>query len=150
MPGIPTSPLSPHSGQYSAACGYINAPNPANFNEKEWIGKVDYTISEKHQIFFRYFYANYDAPVPANLTNVLVQNEVSQSNTDQSGTFGDTYTITPNLINAIRATGRRIVNLRVVDPFFDPSTLGINAYNRIPGYMALSVTGGFTSGWRHH
>jgi hypothetical protein len=130
----------------SAACGYISAPNPANFNEKEWIGKVDYAVTERQQVFFRYFYANYNSPVPANLSNVLVQNEVSQSNTDQSGTFGHTMTITPNLVNAIRATGRRIVNLRVVDPFFDPSTLGINAYNRIPGYMALSVTGGFGLG----
>ena len=145
-PGVPDVTSLATGGQYKAACGYINAPNPANFNEKEYIGKVDYDISQKHQIFFRYFYANYNAPVPPSLTNVLIQNEVSQENTDQSGTFGDTYTITSNLINSIRATGRRIVNLRVVDPFFDPSTLGISAYNRIPGYMALSVTGGFTLG----
>ena len=134
------------NGQFSAACGYIAAPNPANYNEKEWIGKVDYSLSQKQQIFFRYFGANYNSPVPPSLTNVLIQNEVSQSNTDHSGTFGHTFTITPNLVNAIRATGRRIVNLRVVDPFFDPSTLGIDAYNRIPGYMALSVTNGFGLG----
>src|ERR1700733_14630612 len=145
-PGNPDVTALATQNKFTAACGFINAPNPANFNEKEWIGKVDYSISERQQIFFRYFYANYNSPVPASLTNVLIQNEVSQENTDQSGTFGDTYTITSNLINSIRATGRRIVNLRVVDPFFDPSTLGISAYNRIPGYMALSVTGGFTLG----
>jgi len=38
----------------------------------------------------------------------------------------------------------------LVDPFFDPSTLGISAYNRIPGYMALSVTGGFALGEKEH
>jgi hypothetical protein len=145
-PGNPDVTALATNGQFTAACGYINAPNPANFNEKEYIGKVDYTISEKQQVFFRYFYANYDSAVPANLKNVLVQNEVSQANTDQSGTFGHTFTVTPNLVNAIRATGRRIVNVRVVDPFFDPSVLGINAYNRIPGYMSLSVTGGFGLG----
>ena len=134
------------NGQYSAACGYINAPNPANFNEKEGIGRVDYTINDRNRVFARYFIADYLSPVPANLQNVLVQNEVSQSNQDQSFILGDTYSITQNLINSVRATVRRIVNLRVVDPFFDPSTLGINAYNRIPGYMALSVTGGFTLG----
>lgn len=133
-------------GTYSAACGYISAPNPANFNEKEGIGRVDYTLSDRHRTFGRYFIADYLAPVPASLTNVLIQNEVSQANRDQSLTIGDTLSITPNLINSARATVRRIVNLRVVDPFFDPSTLGINAYNRIPGYMALSVTGGFALG----
>ena len=133
-------------GKFTAACGYINAPIPANNTTKKWLGKVDYAINERQQIFFRYFGAAYRAPIPANIANVLVQNAVSQSNTDHSGTFGHTFTITPNLVNAIRATGRRIVNLRVVDPFFDPSILGINAYNRIPGYMSLSVTGGFGLG----
>jgi hypothetical protein len=134
------------AGAKSAGCGYISAPNPANFNEKEGIGRVDYTISDRHRTFARYFIADYLSPVPANLKNVLVQNEVSQSNQDQTLTVGDTYSFTPSLINSVRATVRRIVNLRVVDPFFDPSTLGISAYNRIPGYMALSVTGGFGLG----
>ena len=134
------------NGKFNAACGYINAPNPANFNEKEGIGRVDYTINDRNRLFARYFIADYLSPVPANLKNVLVQNEVSQSNQDQSFILGDTYSITPNLINSVRATVRRIVNLRVVDAFFDPSTLGISAYNRIPGYMALSVTGGFGLG----
>jgi hypothetical protein len=39
-----------------------------------------------------------------------------------------------------------VVNLRVVDSFFDPATLGVNTYNAIPGYTALSVTGGFGVG----
>ena len=63
--------LSLLAGAKSAGCGYISAPNPANFNEKEGIGRVDYTISDRHRTFARYFIADYLSPVPANLSAVL-------------------------------------------------------------------------------
>jgi len=107
---------------------------------------VDYHLNANNSLFARYFLGINDQPIPATPTNALTENAVQQYNRAQGITMGDTYIFTPNLINSLRLTANRVVNLRVVQPFFDPSTLGINTYNAIPGYMALSVTGGFTVG----
>ena len=133
-------------GQYTAACGYVAVKVPANSRQDNGVGRVDYTISDKHRVFGRYFLGINNQPIPATPNNALTENAVAQYNRVQGITFGDTYSVTANVVNSLRLSANRIVNLRVVDPFFDPSTLGVNTYNAIPGYTALSVTGGFSVG----
>ena len=132
--------------KFTAACGYVAVRVPGNSSQKSVIGRVDYRINDKNSIFTRYFLGINSQPIPATPTNALTENGVAQYNRDQGITVGDTYIFTQNLTNSLRLSGNRIVNLRVVDPFFDPGVLGINTYNAIPGYMALSVTGGFGVG----
>jgi hypothetical protein len=132
--------------KFTAACGYVAVRVPGNSSQKNVIGRVDYRISEKNSIFSRYFLGINSQPIPATPNNALTENAVAQYNRDQGITVGDTYIFTQNMTNSLRVSGNRIVNLRVVDPFFDPGVLGVNTYNAIPGYMALSVTGGFSVG----
>jgi hypothetical protein len=133
-------------GVYSAACGYVAVKVPGNSRQNNAVGRVDYTISDKNRVFARYFLGINDQPIPPTPSNALTENAVAQYNRDQGITLGDTYSFSQNLINSTRFSVNRVVNLRVVDPFFDPSTLGIATYNAIPGYTALSVTGGFGVG----
>lgn len=134
------------NSKLSGNCGYVSVSVPANSTTQEGLGKIDYNISEKNRVFGRYFLGIYNAPVPQVTGNALASNAVSQYNRDHSLTIGQTYSFTPNIINAVRLTGKRTLGLRSVAPFFDPSILGINAYNRIPGFMGLSVTNGFSLG----
>ncbi len=127
-------------------CGYVAVKVPGNQRMDNGVGRVDYTISDKHRIFRRYFLGINSQPIPPTPNNALTENAVAQYNRVQGITIGDTYSITPSLVNSLRLSANRIVNLRVVDPFFDPSTLGVNTYNAIPGYTAVSVTGGFGVG----
>jgi Carboxypeptidase regulatory-like domain len=133
-------------GAYSAACGYVAVKVPGNSRQDNAVGRVDYTLGDKDRIFGRYFLGINSQPIPPTPNNALTENAVAQYNRDQGITLGETHTITSNLINSTRLSVNRVVNLRVVDPFFDPSTLGVNTYNAIPGYTALSVTGGFGVG----
>jgi hypothetical protein len=132
--------------KFTAACGYVAVRVPGNSSQKNVIGRVDYHISDKNSVFSRYFLGINNQPIPATPNNALTENAVAQYNRDQGITAGDTYIYTQNLTNSLRISANRIVNLRVVDPFFDPGVLGVNTYNAIPGYMALSVTGGFGVG----
>jgi hypothetical protein len=131
---------------HTAACGYVAVRLPGNQDQKNVIGRVDYRLSDKNSIFARYFLGINSQPIPATPTNALTENAVAQYNRDQGITLGDTYIYTQNLTNSLRLSANRIVNLRVVDPFFDPGVLGVNTFNAIPGYMALSVSGGFSVG----
>ena len=133
-------------GAHTGACGYVNAPIPGNSRQNNVIGRVDWHLNTKNSVFTRYFLGINNQPIPATPNNALTENAVNQYNRDQGITAGDTYVFSQNLVNSLRLTANRVVNLRVVQPFFDPSTLGINAYNAIKGYMALSVTGGFGVG----
>lgn len=132
--------------KFTAACGYVAVKFPLNTRQNSAIGRVDYTVSSKNSLFARYFLGINFQPVIATPTNALTENAVQQYNRDQGITTGDTYILTQNLTNSLRLSANRIVNLRVVDPFFDPGVLGVNTYNAIPGYMALSVTGGLSVG----
>jgi len=139
-------PVATSANDTTAGCGYIEAKVPASYNEAEGIGRVDYTLSEKHRIFGRYFFGIYNQPVPLVPGNALATNGVAQYNRDSTLTVGDTYSFTANLFNAVHLTGRRTIGKRIVDPFFDPSTLGINAYTNIHGFLGLAVTNGFSLG----
>ncbi len=144
--GYPDVTSQATKGAFNAACGYVAVKFPTNSRQDNAIGRGDYTISDKHRVFARYFLGINNQPIVATPTNALTENAVDQYNRAQGITLGDTYSLTQSLVNSLRLTGNRVVNLRVVDPFFDPSTLGVNTYNAIPGYTALSVTGGFSVG----
>jgi hypothetical protein len=142
----PDATATATKGLYTAACGYVQVQIPSPQRQDNAIGRVDYNLGTKDHLFGRYFLGINNQPIAPTPTNALTENAVDQYNRDQGITLGETHIFNQNLIDALRITANRVVNLRVVQPFFDPSTLGINSYNAIPGYMSLSVTGGFSVG----
>ena len=133
-------------GAHTGNCGYVQVKIPGNSRQDNAIGRVDYTVNSKNSIFARYFLGINFQPIPADPTDALNEQAVQQYNRDQGVTAGDTYIFSQNLVNALRLTANRVVNLRVVQPFFDPSVLGIAQVNSIPGYMNVGVTNGYTVG----
>ena len=73
---------------------------------------------------------------------------MGQFNQDQSAVIGDTYDITPNIINSVRLTGNRTLGLRTLLPFFDPGTLGVKDYvsPNLAGFTGITITNGFALG----
>ncbi len=111
------------------------------------LGRVDYNLSAKHQIFGRYFIANYNNPTPSVPDNVLEDNKTAVADQSQSFVLGDNYIISPNTIAAFHGTVNRTRNLRTLPQYFSPADLGINVASSVPGYMGLSVSGnGFSIG----
>ena len=130
-------------------CGTISIPSGANLNEQLGVGRLDYQLSSKQTINARYLMGNSDQPLVGD--SILEAAEQShQKNRAQSLSLGDTYTITPTVINSVHVTAIRTRNIREIAPFFDPTTLGImdtaNNVPYIPNFMGFSIANGVSGG----
>ncbi len=128
----------------SDPCGKIQYGIVSDNREHQILGRIDYSWSQKNQVFGRYFIANYNNPVTYDPSNVLTANKTGVADQTQSLALGDNYTFTPNTIAATHLTVNRTRGLRVVPQYFTPTDLGVNMYSSIPGFMGISVGSGTT------
>ena len=150
----------------SDVCGTYNYQAPAGFTENQGLARVDYQQSSKNTIFGRYFITNWNQPpgnanLPPAAGGLLIAAIDGQADRVQNLTLGDTYLITPNIVNSFRATGNRSVNLTLQNNTVDLNDLftaaGVNpasgqhlstrptaSASSFPNYMAgFDVNGGF-------
>jgi hypothetical protein len=127
-------------------CGLVQYGIVNDNNEHQALGRLDDQISDKHSLYARYFFANYQNPVTLDPTNVLSANKTGVDDQSQSFVLGDNYTVTPSLIASFHGTVNRTHNYRVVPQYFTPSDLGVNMHNLLPGFMGISVASGFALG----
>jgi len=140
--------LSSYLPVSSDPCGRIQYGFPTKPDDTQIVGRVDYQASEKHQIFTRYLFAHYLAPVPDvdPLKNALMLTISGQENRAQSLVLGDTYTLRPNLISSFRATTNLTQNYRLRADSFSPFDLGITLTPLVPKDIDLAVTNAFSLG----
>jgi hypothetical protein len=151
-------PIAPASN----VCGTLNYQSPADFTENQGIARIDYHASDKNTLFGRYFITNWVQPpgepnLPASAGGVLIAAIDGQSDRVQSLTLGDTYLISPSMVNNLRVTGNRSVNITDQNSTVDLADLfaaagvpasAINIYQlgppKFPKYMpGFDVNGGF-------
>ena len=113
-------------------CGLFLYGQPSNNPDWQYIGRVDYVRSEKHTIYGRFFNYNYTAqrffdgknalttgPNPGNLDNTV------------TATLGDTYIVSPTMVNSFHATfDRRADNRGSAPNLFGPQALGHYQFRR--------------------
>src|SRR5207302_11151378 len=107
-----------------------------------------YLQSAKDSMFGRYVatLANIKHTYEIDSSNILNTSGKGFDNIAQAYTFGDTYLIGANMVNAYRLSVSRVNVQRTAASFFAPRDVGINVYNYVPNYMTLGVTGGFSIG----
>ena len=154
-------PVAPASN----VCGTFNYQSPAGFTENQGLARIDYQQSSKNTIFGRYFITNWNQPpgasnLPPAEGGLLIAAIDGAADRVQNLTLGDTYLFTPNIVNSIRVTGNRSVNLTVENSTVDLNDLytaagvnpaSVNIYQLgpqvskfFPNYMAgFDVNGGF-------
>jgi hypothetical protein len=154
-------PIAPPSD----VCGTFNYQAPASFTENQGLARVDWNQSSKNTIFGRYFITNWNQPpgnanLPPAAGGLLIAAIDGQADRVQNLTLGDTYLVTPNIVNSFRATGNRSKNLTLQNTTVDlndlftaagvnPASvniyqLGPNISKFFPNYMAgFDVNGGF-------
>ena len=88
-------------------CGklLIGIPNPSN--ENQYIGRVDWTSSARNSLFGRYFNTHYTNPPFFNGSNLLQTTRTGIDMMVQAVTIGDTFTLTPKMINSFHLTWTR-------------------------------------------
>lgn len=129
-------------------CGRLQYGIPNNNDEKQAIGKIDYTLTKNQTLSARYLYANYENLASYDGQNVLTLSRTSQLNKVHSTVLGYTWILSPTLLNSLHVTYNRTLNDRSLPTYFSPTDLGSKIYSPMAGYTGVSVTGnGFSIGF---
>ncbi len=129
------------------SCGQVNYISPVNENEYQAVGRGDIHLSDKNSVFMRYIATHDNLLSPNSINpNYLTTLNGGHDNLAQSAAIGDTYLVSPTVVNSVHLGFNRISIHRECSPYFDYSDLGIDAYTFTPGILLTGVTGGFTIG----
>jgi hypothetical protein len=127
-------------------CGLVFYSIPSQQVENEFIGRVDWTINQKHSLYGRYFLDGYTSPAFFSPTNVLITTQSGNVERAQSLTLGETYIINSHFVNSFHATGsRRRDDRGAAAQGIGPSTLGIDSYAPLNNFLELTVTNKFST-----
>jgi hypothetical protein len=127
-------------------CGAVNYAIPSQTAENQFISRVDWTINGKHSFYGRYLLDGYQAPAFYSPTNLLITTQAGNIERVQGLTLGETYIITPNMVNSFHATATRRVNNRgPASEGISPATIGLNMYTAVPIGLELTLTNKWSS-----
>ena len=127
-------------------CGQTIFTTQTSQDANQYIGKVDYQISEKQSFFARYIASTIEQPEPYNLSQVLLASATGIDALAQTLTIGDTYVFTPTFVNSFRAVANRNNNTRAEASCCSLAGLGANMFDYGQKSSIITVTGGFTIG----
>jgi len=129
------------------ANGRVNIALPGNNSEDQYIGRIDFTWSQRHSLFGRYFITNYFAPNYYSPDNILLTTTAGNDERVQTFTLGDTFIFTPKLVNTFHGTyARRRNNRGPTSGGINANTLGVNIFTYTPVDLRIQMTGGFNTG----
>jgi hypothetical protein len=107
---IPTSLFNPASLSVlkyvpvgSAPLGQVTYSIPSPSTENQYLGRIDWTQSARDTVFGRYYYTK-DSNPAAFSGDLLLTTAAGVIDTVQALTLGDTFTVTPNAVNAFHFT----------------------------------------------
>lgn len=125
-------------------CGKFQFAAPTTGDEDQGIARVDWNVNQKHTLFGRYFLADFNDPPFFDGQNVLPSIKAGQFSRTQALVVGETYAITPNLVNTIHLSGTRLsINRTSASNFINYGTLGVNIPSPVPNALVLSISGYF-------
>jgi hypothetical protein len=143
---VPNSTVDPNN------CGFVSYSIPYAVTDNQFVTRVDYTVSNKQNIYGRYFIDGYQFPAYFDRHNILVTTQSGNIQRVQTFTLGDAYTITPNVVNAAHISILRRVNNRGYAPndINAAKDLGVNVYQMAPNGLQMaegkwSIGGGTNS-----
>jgi len=135
-------------------CGTVKYSIPLLLSDNEFVTRVDYTLSAKHNLYGRYFIDGYQAPAFFSPSNILITTQSGNIQRVQSFTLGEAWTISSRMVNTFHATVLRRRNDRGYAPNdINLATLGVNIYQAVPNGLQLAATkftiGGGTNSVSH-
>ena len=135
-------------------CGQINYSVPTVNDGDEVVGRVDYILSSKHTLFGRYYINDFNSPPPFDPTNLILTQNPGLAQRAQTFTLGDSYALSPTMINSFHFTWNRRRDNRGVSPLdINPTApisaggLGINEFNYLGNFFLISSISGGQGGF---
>ncbi|MGH9327476.1 MAG: carboxypeptidase regulatory-like domain-containing protein [Terriglobia bacterium] len=130
----------------SNPCGELTYGIPTPEGENQYIGRVDWNQSAKNEVFSNYFFSGYSQPGPYD-GDLLFTTSRGVLDRSQAAVLGDTYSISPTVLNSARIAWTRLSITR--GPAADAPNwpdFGSNEYAAAPNQMSLSISGYFDAG----
>jgi Carboxypeptidase regulatory-like domain len=128
-------------------CGKIFYSLPEPQSESQIVGRADANLNSKNSLFGHIFEANYYSPGPFSDSNVLLTQLRGVIDHDTSAVIGETFTVTPNIVNAVHIGYTRLTIQRGPSPdALGLGDIGVNVYQPATNYMRVGVGGHFTVG----
>ena len=142
---IPTSQFSPAAQnllKYTplpGPDGLVHYAVPSLQNYHEWIARVDYQINDRNSIYTRLYRNQTETPAEM-LPNDIFSSTQGTTGTSETGTVGETYTISPNLLVETHFTGNQYQGNRTYAFPGTMRTLGVNV-NPSSNSIGVSLNG---------
>jgi hypothetical protein len=132
--------------QSNNPCGEIRYAIPQPSGEDQYIGRVDWNQSAKNSVFSRYFIADYNEPASFN-NDLLLSTLPGITDRSQSVVVGDTYSLSPTVLNSAHATWTRMLITRgSASSLINLGDVGAQVYTPVPNDLDFSVAGYFGGG----
>ncbi len=125
--------------------GTAYVSSPGFFNENQWMVNGDYIVSDRHKIAVRYFGALSDMK-----WTTLYETQgfpLYQPERFDVGSIGDTFTLSPSLVNQFLVGFHRSTSNQTYGNAFTYSSLGMDVSPQVDAYPNLwFISDGFQSG----
>ena len=150
----PALALSSKLPQSSNPCGRISFGDPVPQNDHIGIGRIDYQQSAKNTIFGRYLVDHNSVPPGYSINHsplISGTPALGKVGLAQAFTFGDTYLISSNVVNAVRILANRAATAKPAPDFskagIGPTDIGIRAFTYQPYHPNYTISGAFSTGY---
>jgi hypothetical protein len=133
----------------TSPCGAIQFAFPTQISEHQVVGRVDYQLTDKQNLFGRYLANMYYRPPAYTLapTNLLTTGQAGLDDAMQSIILGHTWIMSPAVVNSIHAAVNRVAIGRRNTDFFSGCDLGVQMYcGYLPHQSYFTVTNAFSLG----
>jgi carboxypeptidase family protein len=128
-------------------CGRVQFGIPQTGDEDQIIGRIDFAHTAKHNMYGRYFMAQFSNPSVYDGKNLLTTTQPGNLERVQTATIGDTYSISPTMVNSFHATfSRRRDNRGPAENQIGPKDIGLNIFQKVPNFLLVTVTNYFSVG----
>ncbi len=141
---IPTPQLTQVNGA-GVLTGFSSFSIPSTYTENQYLVNADYTLSNKHQLAERFFWAK--APQVSSFTSSNVPGSgVTSVFRNVNATLRDTYVASPSLVNEANAGYHRTYGITNTNNTIKASDLAITPACNNPIMPIINVLGSFSIG----
>ncbi len=125
-------------------CGTVLYGITNKTDEQQFIGRVDWNRSEKHSIYGRYFLTDLKNPSVFDGKNILETSQPGVLPRVQTLTVGDTYSISPTIINSAHFTWiRENITRGPASNIISPQDIGLQVPPSPGNFAQITVSGRF-------
>jgi Carboxypeptidase regulatory-like domain len=141
MKYMPTA-SSPGVAAFNANSGEVQFAIPGAVYDNLFVSRVDYNINSTNNLYGRYMIDGYQYPAYYYPNNILVTFQApGQYQRVQSGVIGETWTISPHLINNVHVFANRRRDDRNSAPGGpDSNTIGATAFNAYSAFLQITAS----------